>query len=76
MAWIVVVDLLEIAEHFRRREGEWPSREQVVWEVQKHDFRWAGEDLFFSDFDATEGLCDDSIVDFVKLPEIPNPENP
>lgn len=30
----------------------------------------------WNDFDATEGLCDDSIVDFVKLPEIPNPENP
>lgn len=65
--WVVLLDMLAIAEVFRRREGEWPSEEQAIWEVQKLGFRWGGANLFSADFDATESLPDNTIIESIRL---------
>jgi len=59
--------MLRIAEQFRRRNGEWPSLDEAVWELQQIGLRWGGGNLFTADFDATESLFRGEILESCRI---------
>jgi hypothetical protein len=65
--WCVVVDMLELAEQRRKRDGVYPTLAQLVCWMMALGFRWGGGNLFFCDFDATESLFHEEIIESMSL---------
>lgn len=65
--WILFVDLLEVAEQWKKRNGRYPSGDENVRWLLTLGFRWGGGDLFFSDADATESLYHGEITESLRL---------
>lgn len=64
----VRLDLLIIAESRRKRMGRYPSGAELMQWLNSIGYRFCGDDLFASDFDATDALPDNSILEFINLP--------
>jgi hypothetical protein len=65
--WIILVDLLELAKQRHQRDGHWPTQAELITWMHALGFLWCGENLFISDFDASESLFHDEILEAAKI---------
>lgn len=70
MEWLILVDMLAIAEQWHRTHGRYPTQDDIVAMIMARGFRWGGDNLFFCDFDATEGMYHGEIIASISLAKV------
>jgi len=64
---MILVDFLELAQQRFSRDGRWPTQAEIVIWMYALGFRWGGGNLFLSDFDASESLFHDEIIEAARI---------